>query len=116
KHPGTHASFWTAVSGEPFSQYRPNGREMLGHRLHELVAAVVDENVGVVAGVLGRTEQGAEIIWNSFYCPSPLTAGRALGALGPVAIPGLAGHQAGDDIGGDTRRLMEEGESPPFSF
>ena len=29
--------------------------------MHELVAAVVDENVGVVAGVLGRTEQGAEI-------------------------------------------------------
>src|SRR5262245_22132588 len=44
---------------------------------HELVAAVVDENVGVVAGVLGRTEQGAEIDLELLLLPLASTAGRA---------------------------------------
>jgi len=44
---------------------------------HGLVAAVVDENVGVVAGVLGRTEQGAEIDLELLLLPLASTAGRA---------------------------------------
>jgi len=52
--------------------------------VHELVTTVVDENIGVVAGVLGRTEQGAEIDLQRLLLPLAFdgrTRVRALGAL-----------------------------------
>src|SRR5262249_61466012 len=49
-----------------------------------------DGNVGVVAGVLGRTERGAEIDLELLLLPLAFddrTRVRALGALAPVATP-----------------------------
>jgi hypothetical protein len=84
--------------------------------VHELVAAVVDENVGIVAGVLGPTEQGAEIDLELLLLRLALdgrTRVRALGALAPVATPvwlGIRPVTALDlgtfrhlEIGGDMR-------------
>ena len=62
--------------------------------MHELVAAVVDENVGVLAGVLGRTQQGAEIDLE-LLLPLALDGRTRARRAGSRGNPGLAGHQAG---------------------
>lgn len=52
------ALFAREIKGEAFEDlWSEPGRE----QMHGLLTAVIDENAGAVAGVLARTEQGAEI-------------------------------------------------------
>jgi hypothetical protein len=79
------ALFAREIKGEAFEDLwsEPSSEQMRG-----LLAAVIDENVGSVAGALGRTEQGAEIDLELLLLPLAFddrTRVRALGALAPVA-------------------------------
>lgn len=81
------ALFAREIKGEAFEDLwsEPSREQMRG-----LLAAVIDENVGSVAGALGRTEQGAEIDLELLLLPLAFdgrTRVRALGALAPVAPP-----------------------------
>ena len=81
------ALFAREIKGESFEDL---WSEASREHVHELVTAVVDENIGVVAGVHGRTEQGAEIDLELLLLPLAFdgrTRVRALGALAPVATP-----------------------------
>lgn len=81
------------IKGEAFEDRRA------ANRCTNLSPPSSTKMLALLQAFLVALNRAPKLIWNSFYCPSPLTAGRALGALGPVAIPGLAGHQAGDDNG-----------------
>jgi len=81
------ALFAREIKGETFDDL---WSEACHEQAHDLVAAVVNENAGVVAGVLGRTEQGAEIELELLLLPLAFdgrTRVRAIGALAPAATP-----------------------------
>lgn len=81
------ALFAREIKGEAFEDL---WSEVSREQVRELVAAVVDENIGVVAGVHGRTEQDAEIDLELLLLPlasDGRTRVRAVGALAPVATP-----------------------------
>jgi hypothetical protein len=62
------------------------GRE----QLENLLGAVLSENVGIIAGVLGRTQDGTETELELLLLPLVLEGHsrvRALGALAPLAPP-----------------------------
>jgi hypothetical protein len=81
------ALFAREIKGETFDDL---WSEASREQVHDLVTAVVDENAGFVAGVLGRTEQGAEIELELLLLPLAFdgrTRVRAIGALAPAATP-----------------------------
>ena len=81
------ALFAREIKGESFDDL---WSEASRQQVHDLVTAVVNENAGVVAGVLGRTEQGAEIELELLLLPLAFdgrTRVRAIGALAPAATP-----------------------------
>ncbi len=58
--------------------------------IQDLLTAVIDENVGAVAGVVGRTEDGTEVELELLLLPlahDGQTRMRALGTLGALAPP-----------------------------
>ena len=68
------ALFAREIKGETFDDL---WSEASREQVHDLVTAVVDENAGVVAGVLGRTEQGAEIELELLLLPLAFDGERA---------------------------------------
>jgi len=87
------ALFTREIKGEAFNAFwgEPNRKEIEG-----LLAAVTDENVGAVAGVTGRTEDGAEIELEMLLLPlaqAGQTRIRALGSLAPLVRPYWLGEQ-----------------------
>jgi hypothetical protein len=68
------ALFAREIKGETFDDL---WSEASREQVHDLFTAVVDENTGVVAGVLGRTEQGAEIELELLLLPLAFDGERA---------------------------------------
>jgi len=88
------ALFAREIKGEPFkSLWSEASREAL----ETLLAAVLSENVGVVAGVLGRTLDRTEAELELLLLPLSFdgrTRIRALGALAPLTPPYWLGERA----------------------
>jgi hypothetical protein len=88
------ALFAREIKGEAFnSLWNDASREPL----EKLLAAVLNENVGVVAGVLGRTRDRTPAELELLLLPLALDGGtriRALGALAPLTPPYWLGERA----------------------
>ena len=89
------ALFAREIKGETFDDL---WSEASREQVHDLVTAVVDENAGVVAGVLGRTEQGAEIELELLLLPLAFDGERACVQLARwlPRRPDSAWHQTAD--------------------
>jgi hypothetical protein len=92
------ALFAREIKGEPF-----NGlwSEASREQLENLLGAVLSENVGVVAGVLGRTQDGTETELELLLLPLVLEGHsrvRALGVLAPLAPPYWLGERAMSEL------------------
>ncbi|MGA9280469.1 MAG: PAS domain-containing protein [Pseudolabrys sp.] len=86
------ALFAREIKGEAFEDlWSEPGRE----QMHGLLTAVIDENAGAVAGVLARTEQGAEIELELLLLPLAFDSRTRVRALG---VPG-----------GKAARVLENG-------
>jgi hypothetical protein len=88
------ALFSREVKGELFNTL---WSEASREPLENLLDAVVNESVGVVAGVLGRTEYQTEAELELLLLPLALDSAtriRALGALVPLTSPYWLGEQA----------------------
>ena len=83
------------IKGEAFNaQWSESSRE----HIEDLLAAVIDEKIGVVAGIIGRTESGDEMELELLLLPlahAGQTRVRALGVLAPLSPPYWLGEQAG---------------------
>ena len=82
--------------------------------IQDLLTAVIDENVGAVAGVIGRTEDGTEVELELLLLPLSYdgqTRMRALGALAPVAPPYWLGEHPVIEL--DLRTLRHIGGEQP---
>ncbi len=86
------ALFAREIKGDSFKDlWSESSREQIAH----LLTAVIDEAVGAVAGVIGRTEDGAEVELELLLLPlahSPSRV-RALGILTPPAPPYWLGER-----------------------
>jgi hypothetical protein len=86
------ALFAREIKGNAFKDlWSESSHEQIAH----LLTAVVDEGVGAVAGVIGRTEDGAEVELELLLLPlahSPSRV-RALGILTPPAPPYWLGER-----------------------
>jgi hypothetical protein len=104
------ALFAREIKGEPFnSLWSEASREPL----EKLLAAVLAENVGVVAGVLGRTQDRTEAELELLLLPLALdgrTRIRALGALAPLTPPYWLGERAVTEL--DLRTYRHVGAGP----
>jgi hypothetical protein len=92
------ALFAREIKGESF-----NGlwSEASREQLENLLGAVLSENVGVVAGVLGRTQDGTETELEMLLLPLVLEGHsrvRALGALASLAPPYWLGERAMSEL------------------
>jgi hypothetical protein len=119
------ALFAREIKGETFNSL---WSEASRAPLETLLAAVLSENVGVVAGVLGRTLDRTEAELELLLLPLALdgrTRIRALGALAPLTPPYWLGeravteldlrtfrHVGSDQSGADVRRLGLAFEEP----
>ena len=87
------ALFTREIKGEAFNaQWSESSRE----HIEELLAAVIDENVGTVAGILGRTETGDEVELELLLLPLSHAGHarvRALGVLAPLTPPYWLGER-----------------------
>ena len=87
------ALFTREIKGEAFNaQWSESSRE----QTEELLAAVIDENVGTVAGILGRTETGDEVELELLLLPLSHAGHarvRALGVLAPLTPPYWLGER-----------------------
>ena len=87
------ALFTREIKGEAFNaQWSESSRE----QTEELLAAVIDENVGTVAGILGRTETGDEVELELLLLPlshAGQARVRALGVLAPLTPPYWLGER-----------------------
>jgi hypothetical protein len=105
------ALFAREIKGEPFnSLWSEASREPL----ETLLAAVLSENVGVVAGVLGRTLDRTEAELELLLLPLALdgrTRIRALGALAPLTPPYWLGERAVTELNLRTFRHVGAGQS-----
>lgn len=87
------ALFTREIKGEAFNSLwdesnRPNANELLG--------SVLDEDIGMVAGVLGHTDEGAQVELELLLLPLAFdrrTRVRILGALAPLTPPYWLGEQ-----------------------
>jgi hypothetical protein len=119
------ALFAREIKGETFNSL---WSEASRAPLETLLAAVLSENVGVVAGVLGHTLDRTEAELELLLLPLALdgrTRIRALGALAPLTPPYWLGeravteldlrtfrHVGSDQSGADVRRLGLAFEEP----
>src|SRR5262245_42878527 len=105
------ALFAREIKGEPFnSLWSEASREPL----ETLLAAVLSENVGVVAGVLGGTLDQTEAELELLLLPLALdgrTRIRALGALAPLTPPYWLGERAVTELNLRTFRHVGAGQS-----
>jgi hypothetical protein len=87
------ALFAREIKGEAFSSlWNETGRA----EVDDLLTAVLSENVGTVAGVLGRSADGAEVELELLLLPLAFDGHsrvRALGALGALDPPYWLGEQ-----------------------
>jgi hypothetical protein len=85
--------FAREIKGEAFNAlWSEQNRKEIG----DLLEALTSENIGAVAGVTGRTEDGAELELELLLLPLARTGQariRALGALVPLARPYWLGEQ-----------------------
>jgi hypothetical protein len=87
------ALFAREIKGEAFNSF---WSETDRSHVNDLLAAVLDENVGIVAGVLGRTADGSEVGLELLLLPLAFDGRsrvRALGALGALEPPYWLGEQ-----------------------
>jgi hypothetical protein len=92
------ALFAREIKGETFNNF---WSEASRTPLETLLAAVMTENVGVVAGVLGRTPDRTEAELELVLLPLALdgrTRIRALGALSPLTPPYWLGERAMSEL------------------
>ncbi len=85
------ALFAREIKGEAFNALwnRPSSEHV-----EDLLTAVVKENAGVVAGIIGRTEDGSEVELELLLLPLAHTGRiRALGVLAPIVPPYWLGEQ-----------------------
>jgi hypothetical protein len=105
------ALFAREIKGEPFnSLWSAGSREPL----ETLLGTVLSENVGVVAGILGRTQDRIETELELLLLPLALdgrTRIRALGALAPLTPPYWLGERAVTELDLRTFRHVGAGQS-----
>jgi hypothetical protein len=105
------ALFAREIRGEPFkSLWSAASRELL----ETLLSTVLSENVGVVAGVLGRTQDRTEAALELLLLPLALdgrTRIRAIGALSPLTPPYWLGERAVTELDLQTFRHVGLGLS-----
>jgi hypothetical protein len=105
------ALFAREIKGEPFnSLWSAASREPL----ETLLATVLSENVGVVAGIVGRTQDRIETELELLLLPLALdgrTRIRALGALAPLTPPYWLGERAVTELDLRTFRHVGAGQS-----
>lgn len=87
------ALFAREIKGEAFNALwsEPDSKQ-----IDDLLTAVTNENSGAVAGVIGRTEDGAEVELELLLLPlahAGATRVRALGILAPLVPPYWLGEQ-----------------------
>jgi hypothetical protein len=85
--------FTREIKGEAFSAFWSEQSRM---DIEGLLAAVTCENVGAVAGVIGRTDDGSQIELEMLLLPlaqSGQARIRALGSLAPLVRPYWLGEQ-----------------------
>ena len=88
------ALFAREIKGEAFNA---QWSETSSEHIEDLLAAVINEKIGVVAGIIGRTEDGAEVELELLLLPlahAGQTRVRALGVLAPLDPALLAGRTA----------------------
>jgi len=105
------ALFAREIKGEPFNNL---WSEASREPLEKLLAAVLTENVGVVAGVLGRTRDRTEAKFELLLlplAPDGRTRIRALGALAPLTPPYWLGERAVTELDLRTFRHVGAGQS-----
>jgi hypothetical protein len=87
------ALFTREIKGEAFNaQWSESSSEHIG----ELLAAVINEKIGAVAGIIGRTENGDEVEVELLLLPLAHTGQariRALGVLAPLTPPYWLGER-----------------------
>ena len=84
---GICALFAREIKGESFNSLWSDASD---DQINALLSPVVDENEGIVAGVLGHTEVGARVELELLLLPPALdrrTRARALGILAPLHPP-----------------------------
>lgn len=87
------ALFAREIKGDAFNDL---WSEASSTHIGDLLTAVIDEGVGAVAGVVGRTEDGSEVELELLLLPLVLegqTRVRALGALAPLKPPYWLGER-----------------------
>ncbi|MFZ1950321.1 MAG: PAS domain-containing protein [Pseudolabrys sp.] len=92
------ALFVREIKGETFADL---WSETSRAQIEDLLTVVLDEKVGVVAGVLGRTESGAEVGLELLLLPLAFDGRsrvRALGVLAPLTPPYWLGEQPVIDL------------------
>jgi hypothetical protein len=101
------ALFTREIKGEAFNSF---WNEQSCKEIDELLAAVTDENVGVVAGLTGRAADGAEIELEMLLLPltqSGQARTRALGSLVPLVRPYWLGERPVAELELRTLRHIE---------
>ncbi len=87
------ALFTREIKGEAFNaQWSESSRE----HIDELLTAVINEKVGAVAGIVGRTEDGGDVELELLLLPLAHAGQgrvRALGVLAPLTPPYWLGKQ-----------------------
>jgi len=105
------ALFAREIKGEAFNAlWSEPGSKQIG----DLLTAVTNENNGVVAGVIGRTEDGAEVDLELLLLPlaqAGATRVRALGVLAPLVPPYWLGEQPVVELELKTLRHIAAGKS-----
>ena len=107
------ALFTREIKGEAFNSF---WGEQSRKEIHELLAAVTDENVGMVAGVMGRTAEGAEIELEMLLLPLTQVGQartRALGSLASLVRPYWLGEQPVVELELRTLRHIEARQLQP---
>ena len=87
------ALFTREIKGEAFNA---QWSESSSEHIEDLLAVVINEKIGVVAGIIGRTESGDEVELELLLLPlthAGQTRVRALGVLAPLSPPYWLGEQ-----------------------
>ncbi len=87
------ALFTREIKGEEFNAlWSPSSSEHIA----DLLAAVINEKIGAVAGIIGRTEDGDEVELELLLLPlahAGQARVRAIGVLAPISPPYWLGEQ-----------------------
>jgi hypothetical protein len=107
------ALFTREIKGEAFNaQWSESSRE----HIDELLASVINEKVGAVAGIVGRTEDGGNVELELLLLPLAHAGHgrvRALGVLAPLTPPYWLGEQPIAELELKTLRHIG-GQQPDF--